>query len=412
MSYVLAFLGFVALIILHEFGHFAVAKAVGMRVERFSLFMGPLLVKFRRGETEYGIGPAPLGGYVKITGMNPHEELTEERELRELTGQLERVRTEIQASDPAHAQELMREGQALERRISEVQTQIEAIRRRAYYNQAVWKRIVVILAGPAMNLLIAFGIVYVLVLSAGQTVTRNGQPVPNKDVAAIVAGAPAARVLHPGDQIVSVDGVSDSPEAIRKQLGTHRCAGRQVNGCLSATPAHVVVRRDGQLKAFEVRTRYNAADKRPELGFSFGVVTEPVGALHAASITVSNLWSVTTRTVSTVARIFEPQERKQLHSIVYGYTATQESFATSTTQALWVLALISLSLAIINLFPFLPLDGGHVFWAVAEKIRGKRIPFEIMERAGVVGFVLILMIFVIGLTNDISTLSGPGIGLR
>jgi regulator of sigma E protease len=412
MSYVLAFLGFVALIILHEFGHFAVAKAVGMRVERFSLFMGPLLVKFRRGETEYGIGPAPLGGYVKITGMNPHEELTEERELRELTGQLERVRTEIQASDPAHAQELMREGQALERRISEVQTQIEAIRRRAYYNQAVWKRIVVILAGPAMNLLIAFGIVYVLVLSAGQTVTRNGQPVPNKDVAAIVAGAPAARVLHPGDQIVSVDGVSDSPEAIRKQLGTHRCAGRQVNGCLSATPAHVVVRRDGQLKAFEVRTRYNAADKRPELGFSFGVVTEPVGAPHAASITVSNLWSVTTRTVSTVARIFEPQERKQLHSIVYGYTATQESFATSTTQALWVLALISLSLAIINLFPFLPLDGGHVFWAVAEKIRGKRIPFEIMERAGVVGFVLILMIFVIGLTNDISTLSGPGIGLR
>ena len=106
------------------------------------------------------------------------------------------------------------------------------------------------------------------------------------------------------------------------------------------------------------------------------------------------MWYVTTRTVSVVARIFEPQERKQLHSIVYGYTATQESFATSTTQALYVLGLISLSLAIINLFPFLPLDGGHVFWAVAEKVRGKRIPFEVMERAGVVGFVLILMIFV------------------
>ena len=64
-----------------------------------------------------------------------------------------------------------------------------------------------------------------------------------------------------------------------------------------------------------------------------------------------------------------------------------------------MLALISLSLAIINLFPFLPLDGGHVFWAVAEKVRGKRIPFEVMERAGVVGFVLILMMFVIGLTQ-------------
>src|SRR5581483_5288912 len=121
MSYVLAFLGFVALIILHEFGHFAVAKAVGMRVERFSLFMGPLLVKVRRGETEYGIGPLPLGGYVKITGMNPHEELGEEVELKQLTGQLERLRTDVRASsaqDPARAQELMSEDGALEGRIS------------------------------------------------------------------------------------------------------------------------------------------------------------------------------------------------------------------------------------------------------------------------------------------------------
>ena len=365
MSYVLAFLGFVALIILHEFGHFAVAKAVGMRVERFSLFMGPLLVKFRRGETEYGIGPFPLGGYVRITGMNPHEEIPPE------------------------------------------------VVPRAYYNQPVWKRIVVILAGPAMNLLIAFVIVWALIMSTGELATTSaGQPVLNKDVAAVAANSPAAAALRPGDQIVSVDGVSGSVEAIRRQIGTHRCAGAQVNNCQAATPAQVVVRRDGRLVTLQIRPRYVAADKRHELGFSFGQVTQPVGALHAASLTGSELWSVTTRTVSTVARIFEPQERKQLHSIVYGYTATQESFATSTTQALWVLALISLSLAIINLFPFLPLDGGHVFWAVAEKLRGKRIPFEVMERAGVVGFVLILMIFVIGLSNDISTLSGPGIGLR
>jgi len=364
MSYVLAFLGFVALIVLHEFGHFAVAKAVGMRVERFSLFMGPLLVKFRRGETEYGIGPLPLGGYVRITGMNPHEEIPPE------------------------------------------------VVPRAYYNQPVWKRIVVILAGPAMNLLIAFVIVWALVMSVGQPVVSGGQPVLSKDVAAVAAKSPAAAALKPGDKIVSVDGVGGSAEAIRKQIGAHRCAGAQTKGCAAATPARVVVERDGKLMTLEMRPRYVAADKRPELGFVFSQVTQPVGALHAVSITATNLWSVTTRTVATVARIFEPQERKQLHSIVYGYTATQESFATSTTEALWVLALISLSLAIINLFPFLPLDGGHVFWAVAEKLRGRRIPFEVMERAGVVGFVLILMIFVIGLTNDISTLSGPGIGLR
>jgi regulator of sigma E protease len=407
MSYVLALLGFVALIILHEFGHFAVAKAVGMRVERFSLFMGPLLVKVRRGETEYGIGPFPLGGYVKITGMNPHEELTEEGKLRELTGRLDRLRTDDQASsahDPARAQELLAEDRALEARISDVQAQIEAIRRRAYYNQPVWKRIVVILAGPAVNLLIAFFIVWALLMSPGSLA------IPTTTVAQVGSGSPAAHVLRPGDRVVSVDGIGGSEDAIRNQIDTHRCAGAPVNGCLAATPARVVVKRDGQLLTVKIRPRYSAAAGRSLLGISFG--GKPANAAQAVPITISNLWSVTTRTVSTVARIFEPRERKQLHSIVYGYTATQESFATSTTQALWVLALISLSLAIINLFPFLPLDGGHVFWALAEKVRGKRIPFEIMERAGIVGFVLILMIFVIGLTNDISTLSGPGIGLR
>jgi regulator of sigma E protease len=357
MSYVLAFLGFVALIVLHEAGHFLAAKAVGMRVERFSLFFGPLLVKFRRGETEYGIAPLPFGGYVRITGMNPHEDIPPE------------------------------------------------VVPRAYYNQPVWKRIVVILAGPGMNLLIAFGIVWVLFLS-------NGQSVPGKNVAAVEKGTPAAAYLEPNDIVVSVDGVGGSETAIRNQLATHRCAGQQVNGCLAATPARVVVKRDGKLLAFSIRPRYSAADKRPLLGFEFGSVQQSVGPVHAASLTATGLWSVTKQTVGVVVRIFEPKERKQLNGIVGAYTVTQESFATSTTQALEVVALISLSLAIINLFPFLPLDGGHVFWAVAEKVRGKRIPFEVMERAGVVGFVLILLLFVIGLSNDISTLSGSGFNVH
>jgi regulator of sigma E protease len=357
MSYLLAALGFAALIILHEAGHFTAAKAVGMRVERFSLFFGPMLWSVRRGETEYGIGPIPLGGYVRITGMNPHEEIPPE-----VVG-------------------------------------------RAYYNQPVWKRIVVILAGPAVNLLIAFVIVWALFLA-------NGESVPSKQVAAVLKSTPAAHLLHPGDQLVSVDGVTGSPTALRNQLATHRCAGTQVNGCLAMTPARIVVRRNGQLLTFELRPRYSAADRRPLVGFDFGSIQHPVDAPRAASLTVSGLWSVTRQTVSVVARIFEPQERKQLNGVVGGYTITQESFATSTTQALEVLALISLSLAVINLFPFLPLDGGHVFWAVAEKVRGRRIPFEVMERAGVVGFVLILLLFVIGLSNDISTLSGKGFNVH
>jgi regulator of sigma E protease len=410
VSYVLAFLGFVALIILHEAGHFTAAKAVGMRVERFSLFMGPLLVKFRRGETEYGIGPFPLGGYVRITGMNPREELSEDREIRELTAQLDQLRNDPDSSwidGPVRVRDIPAHERAITDRISELQAQADAIRGRAYYNQKVWKRVVVILAGPAVNLLIAFVIFWAIALA-------NGQQVASTTVQTVTADGPSAAYIHPGDKVLSVDGVSGSEDTIRNQIGTHRCAGAQVNGCVATTPATVIVSRDGKLITLKIRPRYSTAsgENRPLLGIGFGTAEQPVGVVKAASLSGSNMWYVTTRTVSVVARIFEPQERKQLHSIVYGYTATQESFATSTTQAFYVLGLISLSLAIINLFPFLPLDGGHVFWAVAEKVRGKRIPFEVMERAGVVGFVLILLVFVIGLSNDISTLSGPGLGLH
>ncbi len=360
MSYVLAFLGFAFLIIAHEAGHFAVAKAVGMRVERFSLFFGPMVAKVRRGETEYGIGVIPLGGYVKISGMSPHDDIPPEFAAR------------------------------------------------AYYNQPVWKRVVTILAGPAVNILIAFVLIWGLLLSNGQD-----NPVVSTRIAAVQEATPAAHTLRPGDQLVSVDGVSGSEEAIRQQIGSHRCAGTPVNGCLAATPARVVIRRHGSLMSVDIRPRYTTGGvggNRPELGVEFAArnrITYP-GVVGAASASASGLWSVTKQTVSRIVRIFEPQERRQLHGVVGGYTVTQESFATSTTRALEVLALISLSLGVINLFPFLPLDGGHVFWAVAEKVRGRRISFTVMERAGVVGVLLIVLLFVIGLSNDISTLSGSG----
>jgi regulator of sigma E protease len=365
VSYLLAALGFAALIILHEAGHFAAAKAVGMRVERFSLFFGPLLVKFRRGETDYGIGPIPLGGYVKITGMNPHEEIPPE------------------------------------------------VVPRAYYNQAVWKRVVVILAGPAVNLVIAFGLLLGIFWSQGVVKTHHKQPVFSHRVDTAGLQAPAAEYLRPGDQILAVDGKRNlSLDQITNQIASHKCAGTPVTGCQGKTPVKVMVARGGQELAFSIYPRYDPALKRMRIGFSFSPVIKPIGPVTAAGKSVSQMWSVTRDTITTIAKLFEPKVRKQLHGIVGGFTVTQERFAFDTVEALYTLAIISLSLAVINLFPFLPLDGGHVFWALAEKVRGKRIPFEVMERAGAVGFALIMIVFVIGLSNDISTLTGPGFTVR
>jgi regulator of sigma E protease len=337
-----------------------------MRVERFSLFFGPLLVKFRRGETDYGIGPIPLGGYVKITGMNPHEELPEE------------------------------------------------VAPRAYYNQPVWKRVVVILAGPAVNLVIAFALLFGIIWANGLVkYNSHNQPVFSHRVDSSGLEAPATQYLRPGDQIVAVDGERNlAVDQISKQIASHKCTGAPTAGCAGKSPVELLVRRGRQLVTFSIYPRYDPALKRMRIGFSFAPVIQAVGPVTAAGKSVSQMWTVTRDTVATIVKLFEPKVRKQLHGIVGGFKVTQERFAFDTTDALYTLAIISLSLGVINLFPFLPLDGGHVFWALAEKARRRRIPFEVMERAGAVGFVLIMVVFVIGLSNDISTLTGPGFSAR
>jgi regulator of sigma E protease len=371
VSYFLAFAGFAALIILHEFGHFAAAKAVGMRVERFSLFFPPLLVRVRHGETEYAIGAVPLGGYVKITGMNPNERIPPE------------------------------------------------IAPRAYYRQPPWKRIVVIFAGPFMNFLIAFGIIWALLLSSGLVH-------PDIKVDTVDRAGASATQLRPGDRVVSIDGrpgwapgLSDAQiarrrVALRAAVDRHRCAGgARTPGCVATTPATVVVKRGDQHLTLRIRPHWTPAAGAMLLGITYGTSSEDVGPARAARLTAGQMWDVTKATVSGIVKIFyNPQARKQVSGAVGSFEVTRETIAFDTTRALLILALISLSLAVINLFPFLPLDGGHIFWAVAEKIRGRPIPFAVMERASVVGFMLVIALFVIGLTNDIGRLTGNGFNVR
>jgi regulator of sigma E protease len=363
VSWLLAFLGFAALIILHEAGHFAAAKAVGMRVERFALFFPPLWARHKRGETEYAIGSIPLGGYVKITGMNPAEQIPPE------------------------------------------------VEHRAYYRQPVWKRIVVISAGPAVNIAIAF------LLLAG-IYWANGTEEPPSRVATVKAGSPAAQVLKPGDELVAVDGRRPSGDTLReqnrsiaRQIATHECAA-DAPGCRATEPVTLEVRRDGQLRTLRATPVYDEAEKRPLLGFTFGGTEYPAGPARAAGLSVETMWEVTSATVTTIAGIFQAEKREQISGVVGSYETTRQSIQIGTTEALFLLAIISLSLGVINLFPFLPLDGGHIFWALAEKVRGRAIPFSVMERAGFVGFALVMVLFVIGFTNDLGRLMGEGFNVR
>jgi regulator of sigma E protease len=363
VSWFLAFAGFAVLVILHELGHFTAAKAVGMRVEKFSLFFPPTLASVRRGETEYAIGALPLGGYVRISGMNPSEDLPDE------------------------------------------------VRDRAYHSQPVWKRIVVIAAGPAVNLLVAFVLLWVFFFAIGpQEVTGH--------ISAVEKGMPAEKVIKPGDTLVAVDGVRGPPERLSKQIQSHHCAGKPYDGCRATTAATLTLKRDGKILTVKVTPVYDAhvegAKPRTRLGFGFTAdgphVTESFGG--AITTAADQFWFITKQTVSLPARLINPEQRKQISGVVGSYEATRQTILADAGDAIGILAIISLSLAIVNLFPFLPLDGGHIFWAVVEKVRRKPVPFAVMERAGVVGFMLVILIFLIGLSNDIGRLSGEGFRVR
>jgi regulator of sigma E protease len=358
LSAFLAFVGFALLVILHELGHFWAAKAVGMRVEKFSLFFPPTLWSTKRGETEYAIGAIPAGGYVKISGMNPSEDLPDE------------------------------------------------VRTRAYYSQPVWKRIVVIAAGPAMNLILAFVLLFAFFFFIG---AETG----SREVGVIEKGYPAAGVLQPRDKLVAVDGRRGDPIELSQQIARHRCPGEARDGCRAAEPATVTVRRDGELRTFTLTPIYDPAAERTRLGFSYAPgprETLPLG--EAVETTADRFWFITKATLELPARLIDPEQRREISGVVGSYEVTRQTILSDLEEVIGILAIISLSLAIVNLFPFLPLDGGHIFWAIVEKIRRKPVPFSVMERAGVVGFMLVILIFLVGLSNDIDRLSGEGFQVR
>jgi regulator of sigma E protease len=358
VSWLLAFAGFALLVILHELGHFTVAKWVGMRVEKFSLFFPPTLASRKIGETEYAIGLIPAGGYVRISGMSPAEDLPDE------------------------------------------------VRTRAYHAQPVWKRMAVIVAGPAVNLIVAFVLLFVYFGLIGAETGSDRVGTTEK-------GYPAAAALQPGDRLVSVDGVRGDPVDLSKQIGTHKCAqSPPTAGCRAAEPATLVIERDGRRIVEQLTPVYDdtAQVERTRLGFSYAAgPRETLPLADAATTSLDRFWFITKQTLSLPARIFDAKQREEISGIVGSYEVTRQTILNNLANTVGILAIISLSLAIVNLFPFLPLDGGHIFWAAVEKLRGgKPVPFSVMERAGVVGFMLVIGLFAIGLSNDIGRLSGEG----
>ena len=148
--------------------------------------------------------------------------------------------------------------------------------------------------------------------------------------------------------------------------------------------------------------------ERTRLGFSYAEgprETLPFG--ESLDLALDRFWFVTRETVKLPAYILDPERRDEITGVVGSHEITQQTILDDIASTMGILALISLSLAIINLFRSCRSTAG-IFWAVVEKVRRKPVSYATMEHAGIVGFMLVMVLFVIGFTNDIGRLTGEG----
>jgi regulator of sigma E protease len=403
MNIFVAILGLGFLVLIHEAGHFFVARAVGMSPRKFYVGFPPALAKVRRRGIEYGIGAIPLGGYVKIPGM--HRPAPSDldmyfapafAEAPHLLAPVERIKQALERGDMPGARALMpelegsidatklssRAERAANRGLRELG---DALGEDAYWRQRTWKKVAVIFAGPGANLVLAV-VLFAALLMAGTDTYRLGFELKADDeqVTAVVSkvtdDAPADEMgLKPDDRIVAVDGAPVTAETISERIRGSR-----------GEPLTVTVVRDGR--------RIELGPKRPER-------IEALNPVEASWESLKLTGIITREIGKSLARLVTGEGREDISSPVGIVDQSSDAVERGADTYLWVLGLLSLSLALLNLLPLLPLDGGHIAFSIVEGIRGRSVGREIYERVSAVGIALVLLLFFVGLSNDVGRIS-------
>ncbi|HEY1851799.1 MAG TPA: RIP metalloprotease RseP [Candidatus Binataceae bacterium] len=449
-SIVAAVVIFATLVLVHEAGHFAMAKRLGVRVIRFSIGYPPRVWGIRRGETEYSIGATPLGGYVRMLG----DEVAEEPSAATIEGYIKEIELDLldaarktgwlaasgksgddalvaiadaftqgsgagtslsailgrepNAEEAILLREIARAGSVARAResLSEGRPSalVERFNLRAFPSQKLWKRIAIVLAGPAANILFA-PIVLTLVFMIGVPVTLPviGQIFPDKPGAA--AG------LRTGDGIVSVDGTpiatwDDLSHSIREsggkalQLIVKRPAGSNNIIKLTVQPALT----DEETPIFGGKTKVWIIGVLPH-GDETTKHETPLVALQRG---VAGTWHISHDIVVGIVKIIDgtTSARKALGGpIMIAQMAGKEAHEGFADVAMFTV-MLSLELGIINLLPVPLLDGGHLAFFVIEAIRGKPLKLRHREIAMQVGLFLLFILMSFVILNDISRLIG------
>ena len=215
----------------------------------------------------------------------------------------------------------------------------------------------------------------------------------DRTIATVDPGTPAAEIVSAGDTIVAINGQTVEGDQISEKI-------RASNG----DPVSLTVERGG--KEVTVQARPRLIEGAYRLGFTLGVIYESYGPWDALKLAGERTWEATSAIGASLGRIVTGEGRKEVASPVGIVQASSETLEAGFREYLGILALISLSLALLNLLPLLPLDGGHIAFSLAEGVRGRAIPRAAYERASAIGILIVLFLFFIGLTNDVNRIRG------
>jgi regulator of sigma E protease len=338
------------LVFIHELGHYLAARWRGVHVERFAVGFGrPIASWTDRIGTQWRIGWIPLGGYVKLHGQETPEDA------------------------PPEVRAAWRPGQT-------------------FHDKPVRDRAIVVAAGPVANFLLAillFGALYMTV----------GQPRPSATVGTVVENSAAARAgLQPGDRIVALDGTPVGRfEEVQRHIQPR--AGQSVQ---------VTVEREGRAQTLTAVPEARTAGERSVgvLGVGAGATQfermDPFSAVWAGTVQTAN---ITWQTLAAVGQMLTGQRGTEDLGGPLGIgRIAGEAAALGLAALVSFMAILSVNLALINLFPIPVLDGGHLMFYAAEAIRGRPLPAKAQEIGFRAGFALLITLFVFATWNDLANL--------
>ncbi len=345
MTWLAVVVTFSIIILVHELGHFLVARRVGVRVERFSLGFGPRLLKVRRGETEYVLSLFPIGGYVKMAGEESDE------------------------GAPKRPWE--------------------------YRARSVWERMGIVAAGPLVNYAVGFALFALIFLV--------GAPILTPKVGGILEGYPAASSeLKVGDRILSVNNTrvetwEEMTRTIQRQVGTVALTVDRAGSVLSVT-IQPSVREVTNLVGSKVRVGMigitpsdEVQVRRYPLPQALVKAGERVWML--TSVTLQALWRMATGGLSIKDSVTGP---------IGIFVITSSVAEQGLISLLQLVALLSTSLGLFNLLPLPVLDGGHLAFLLVERLKGTPVSFRAQEMMTRVGLGLLVLLLVVVTVNDLA----------